>query len=117
MNHTCDHCGKTADSYWPSGNTDLICKLCFDHYTRDQEDDESNEEYASRHPYYNGPEDEFNPLEMTKAFLRTVKQECPELLDACKTNVKLLQEQAKKENDAIMAQIKLLQTTIDCLAE
>jgi hypothetical protein len=97
MNHTCDHCGKTADSYWPSGNTDLICKLCFDHYTRDQDDEEDWEDYKTRHPYYVGEELEFDPLQMTKVFLRTVKQECPELLDACKTNAKLLQQRAQED--------------------
>jgi hypothetical protein len=109
MTHICDHCAQTVDSYWPSGGSDLLCKLCFDHSTREQEYDEDWDAYKARHPYYVGEDLEYNPLLMTKKFLRSVKQECPELLDACKTNIKQLQQQAREEMERIDGYIKLLQ--------
>jgi hypothetical protein len=106
MTYTCDHCDTECQSFWPSGGSDLICKTCFDGYTREQESDESSEDYATRHPYFVGAEDEYNPLEMARIFLRSVNEECPDLLDACKANVKSLQEKVKLEAKALESSLQ-----------
>ena len=97
MPYTCDHCDSECESFWPSGGSDLICKTCFDGYTRKQGEEESDEDFATRHPYYIGADQEFNPLEMVRIFLRSVKDEHPELFAACLTNAKVLQDKAKEE--------------------
>ena len=51
-NVTCDHCNKECTVYYPSGGDDLICRDCFYTYSRPQGEDESDEDYQTRHPYH-----------------------------------------------------------------
>ena len=112
MPYSCDHCKQTTFSFWPSGGEDIICKVCFDKYSREQEDEEEWEDYTSRHPYYVTMSDgsvEYNPHEMTKRFLARVKDTVPEILKFCKENIQILQEKERQSIAKINSYIAQLE--------
>lgn len=114
--HTCDHCDCTVDSYWPSGGDDLICKKCFDKYCRDQEEDESWEDYKGRHPHYDCM-GELSPLTMAKRFFKSVKEHCPELWEVCVENHNILRKQVWEDHQKLLGRIAILQDIIDNIEE
>ena len=50
MTELCDHCDKHTTKLYDSGGKDKICESCFDHYSREKDKDESQEDYETRLP-------------------------------------------------------------------